>query len=97
MSVLLQTCVSCGHRHYPAMLLCARCGRAEFTAAEADAGEVVVTTTLRHRLNGAMEMPVTLATVRIAGGPLVVARLEQSAEVGSRVSLRLGGQALWAR
>ena len=97
MSIFLQTCVSCGHHHYPPMLLCTRCGRADFTKTEADAGDVVVTTTVHHRINGAQETPVTLATVRIAGGPTVVARVEQPAEVGSRVSLRLRGRALWAQ
>lgn len=83
-------CVSCGHAVWPPRLLCPRCHGDRFELQDGSAGTLEDIT----ELDG--QERVQLGTVRLAAGPVVVARCEGAAR-GERVRLRLENGALTAR
>lgn len=98
MSITVQTCRACGHRHYPGLLLCASCAGAEFTAEEVAEGTVVAATRLHYQVGSAGDAPVLLGVLRIGeDGPQVVARLDRDATPGDRLALFHEGGMLRAR
>jgi uncharacterized OB-fold protein len=66
-------CVGCGVHLFPERLRCARCGAREFEAVAAGPGRVEERTTLRRQ-------GVSLGSVRLASGPVVIARLGEDTE-----------------
>ena len=48
-------------------------------------------TTIVRRAPGGLRRPVLLGSVRLAAGPLVIARLEEGAETGARVRVWMDG------
>ena len=93
----LQVCGRCGRALFPPRALCPGCGSPEFGSEAAGPG-VVEEVTARVRPDGTT---VAIASVRLARGPVVIARapgLEPGAEValvlddGAPVALRLGSK-----
>jgi uncharacterized OB-fold protein len=66
-------CAGCGLHVFPERLRCFRCGAREFQAVAAGPGRVEERTALRRR-------GVRLGSVRLASGPVVIARLGEDAE-----------------
>lgn len=66
-------CTACGVHLFPERLRCPRCGAWEFEAVAAGPGRVEERTTLRRG-------GVRLGSVRLASGPVVIARLGEDAE-----------------
>jgi uncharacterized OB-fold protein len=89
-------CNPCGWRGFPERIWCPRCGSSDLRTALVHGGRVEDATILRRAAGRAMAAPVRLGTVRLAGGGLVVARLDR-AGVGDRVRLSLDGGAPVAR
>lgn len=79
-------CDRCGRVLFPDRLLCPGCGSAEMTRRLIASGVVEDGTVLR-RAPGGVAGTVRLGTVRLDGGPAVVARLEPGATAGGRVRL----------
>ena len=89
MSVTVYACASCGLSCFPARQICHRCGGAEWTAFPVAGGRVEETTTVRHQADAAATGAVHLASVRTAGGVLIMARLDRAVERGGAVRLAL--------
>lgn len=79
-------CAGCGLVVFPRRLLCHGCGSAEWRRRSAHSGVVEETTVVR-RAPGGLPEPARLGTVRLDGGPPVVARLAAAASAGMRVRL----------
>jgi uncharacterized protein len=86
--VPVSVCSACGHAVFPARLLCPRCGGNDWRSEEMRLGVVEETTLLRRAPGGPLPEPVPLGTVRLEGGPLVVARLEPTVRPGTSVRLQ---------
>ena len=82
----VSVCRTCGRTVFPPRLLCPGCGGASWRGAPAGPGAVEEVTTVRHAV-GAGEVAVSLASVRLDTGPVVVARLDGEALPGDRVEL----------
>jgi len=82
MSVPFPVCVACGTAVFPPRSLCPRCGSRGWRDKAVDGG-VVERTTERDGTS--------IATVRTAIGPIVVARLVGVAAVGDAVVLEADG------
>jgi uncharacterized protein len=80
-------CSACGHAVFPARLLCPRCGGSDLKIREVDAGVVEEATVVRRAPGGPLPAPVQVGAVRVADGPLVLARLEPSVTSGDSVRL----------
>ncbi len=78
-------CATCGWRGFPARLWCPACGSDELRDVVVHVGRVEEVTLLR-RAPGGLQHPVRIGSVRIAGGVVVIARLD-SAAAGARVRL----------
>lgn len=89
MSELLRipVCADCGHAVWPARLLCPRCHSDRSQLRDATTGTVEQATAAGGN---------RLATVRLAAGPLVIARCEQ-AQPGQEVRLTIEKGAVTAR
>ena len=74
----VSSCRSCGRRAFPPRALCPHCGGAAWSREPAGQGVVEEATRV-----GA----VSLASVRLDAGPVVVARLDADAGPGDRVEL----------
>lgn len=85
----VSTCSTCGHAVFPARLLCPRCAGSGWAIKEVDEGVVEDATVVRRAAGGPLPAPVQLAAVRVAGGPVVLARMEPgtAAEEGAPVRL----------
>lgn len=81
-------CDACGWRGFPARLWCPACGTADLTATLVRDGDVEDSTTLHRAAGRTIGTPVHIGTVRLAGGGLVVARLD-GVDVGDRARLSL--------
>jgi len=95
----ISRCRRCGTALFPCRLRCPYCGGRSFKRVDAGEGLVEQETTVRHmpRVGGEA---VRLGSVRLVAGPVVIARLDDGALVGTRVCLSLspGSRgAVWAR
>ena len=88
-ALVFGVCAACGYAAFPERLLCPRCGGRRWQPREARAASVELTTTLRRGPGRDYDPPVALALVRLADGPLVVARLARAAGSGDAVDLSL--------
>jgi uncharacterized protein len=75
-SIAVTVCAECGHAVFPPRALCPRCGAASWQTVEARDG-VVEELTERDG--------VTIASVRLDAGPVIVARGRRPLEPGARV------------
>jgi uncharacterized protein len=80
-------CSACGHAVFPARLLCPRCGGSGWTSKEVVEGAVEDATVVRRAPGGPLPAPVQLGAVRVADGPVVLARLEPGTAAGVSVLL----------
>ena len=80
----VQECSACRHVQHPPRALCTGCGSMDHLAQADAAGTGVVDTfTVVHRApRPELEVPYTVARVRLAEGPVVLARLEPAEPVG---------------
>ena len=85
----VQVCVACGHAVFPRRSLCPKCGARDWRPE--DAGSALVEEVTSHRRGG------TIASVRTALGPVVIARAPDGIAPGTEVSLGLDGGAPVAR
>ena len=90
-------CSRCGYAAFPERLLCPRCGGERWKRREAGEGVVDSRTRIHRAPRRSYSPPVALALVRVTGGPLVVARLEDEVAIGGAVALALDGGAPVAR
>ena len=87
--VPVSVCMSCGHRSFPERLLCPRCGAADRRRERVEHGTVEEVTVLRRTAGRAYDEPIVLASIRLASGPRVVARLDERLAPGTRVRVDL--------
>jgi uncharacterized OB-fold protein len=78
----IQRCGTCGTNLFPARLHCPDCGGTELRNVPAGPGRVEEETTLRRPEPG-----VRLGSVRLQAGPVVIARLAETAGAGVEVRL----------
>lgn len=93
----VSACTTCGARWFPQRLLCPTCGGADLRRAWETDGVVEETTSLRRVPGRTLAEPVLLATVRLAGGPHVVARLATALAAETAVTVDVDGGAPVAR
>ena len=82
MSLRAAACVSCGRVSFPPPYLCPACGAHEWREEEVAGGTLEAV---------ADRGEVRLGAVRLAQGPLVIARIEGDAKAGGAVSLSQDG------
>lgn len=85
----VSSCSTCGHAVFPARLLCPRCGGSDWAITEVHEGVVDEATVVRRAAGGPLPAPVQLGTVRVACGPVVLARLEPGTAAEEGASVRL--------
>jgi uncharacterized OB-fold protein len=85
--LIVTVCTSCGRTVFPPRVLCPACGGAAWRTELVDKGVVEEVTTVHRAVGVVGEEPVTLASVRLAAGPVVIARLDGPGAVGGRVEL----------
>lgn len=90
MSLRVQRCTSCGTHWFPDRLTCPSCGAVAFEHVLVAEGTIEETTLLRRAPGRELGEPIALATIRLAGGPHVVARLRRDAGPGEVVPLDEG-------
>jgi len=91
----IQRCEGCGLNVFPDRLWCPGCGAGELRHVDAGPGRVEEETTLRRPPTAD---PITLGTVRLKAGPLVIARLSTGADPAAQVRLeRTTERTIWAR
>jgi len=91
----IQRCEVCGTNAFPDRLWCPGCGVGTMQHVPAGAGHVEEETTLRRAPTADL---VTLGTVRLEAGPVIIARLPTGAKTGTRVRLeRTTEGTIWAR
>jgi uncharacterized OB-fold protein len=78
-------CESCETNLFPARLHCPNCGNTRISQIKAGPGKVEQETTLRRETE-----PIRLGSVRLAAGPVVIARLAPA--VGTTTQVRLEQQ-----
>ena len=93
--VPVTVCTSCGWRGFPARVWCPACGSAGLETVLVTAGTVEARTIVRKASGRMIAEPLALATVALAGGGRVVARVE---DIGNgEVTVGLEGGALVVR
>jgi uncharacterized OB-fold protein len=85
--VSVSVCRTCGGRLFPPRLLCPACGGASWSSEPAGPGTVEEVTTVRHAVGADSDVSVSLASVRLDAGPVVVAGVDAHALPGDRVEL----------
>jgi uncharacterized OB-fold protein len=95
--VHVSVCRSCGRAVFPHRALCPACGGASWARERAGPGVVEEVTTVRHAVGAEGPREVSLASVRLEAGPVVVAGVEGRAAPGDRVELVAVGGALVGR
>ena len=93
----LWVCARCGRRLFPARLLCPSCGVAEWRRERATRGLVEQLTRVYRAPGRRFDPPVRLVSVRVEGGPTVVARLEDGLDAGEWAALETDGGVTVAR
>ncbi len=88
MSLRIAVCDSCGRAAFPPPFLCPACGAGKWREEEASAGTLEAV---------ADRGETRLGAVRLAQGPLVIARVEGDAQAGAEVSLAQDGDVPVAR
>ena len=83
----VQRCTSCGSCWFPERLACPDCGSDSFERVVVAEGVVEEPTLVRRAPGRSPDEPVPLATIHLAEGPHVVARLRCDAQPGDRVPL----------
>ncbi len=83
----VSVCRSCGRKVFPSRVLCPACGGASWTRRRAGQGVVEEVTTIRRTVGADGGLAVSLASVRLDQGPVVVAGLDGPAGSGDRVEL----------
>ena len=95
-SFTIDVCATCGYAAYPPRILCPGCGGTEWRRRLADTG-VIEETTVRRPVFKRRQLPLgnwldqsetRLGSVRTDLGPVVVARVPESARPGDRVRLQ---------
>jgi uncharacterized OB-fold protein len=81
--VVVYRCGACGEAVFPRLLLCGRCGGADWLEEETDEGVLEEVTTVAAA-------DVRIGSVRSAAGPMLVARVEGGADAAETVRLRRG-------
>ena len=85
--------MACGHPAFPDRLLCPRCGGGDWRRKRVETGTVEEVTLVRRTPGHVYDTPVRLGSVRLADGPVVIARLDEGLERGSRARVDLEGGA----
>jgi uncharacterized OB-fold protein len=90
--VLVAQCAGCGRLAFPAPLVCHRCGADSWQTSRIDTGVAEEVANVLHAVGGTSEA-VTVGSVRLDDGPLVVARVLGDIEPGQpvRVARTEGG------
>lgn len=88
MSMRVALCNSCGRASFPPPLLCPQCGGRDFREAHADAGVLEAVSDRGE---------VRLGAVRLAQGPVAIARVEGDAQTRAEVQLSEDGDIPVAR
>jgi uncharacterized OB-fold protein len=83
-SVPIDVCASCGEPIFPPRALCPVCGACDWHNVEMESGRVEAVTGRDD---------VSIAAVRVDGGPIIVARCAEGVTVGAHVSLGLDASA----
>lgn len=83
----VSVCRTCGRKVFPPRVLCPGCGGASWKRERAGQGAVEEVTTVRQAVGAGGEVSVSLASVRLDAGPVVVAGLDGQAGPGDRVEL----------
>ena len=86
-AISLSVCRTCGRRLFPLRLLCPACGGASWSREPAGPGTVEEVTTVRHAVGADGDVSVSLASVRLDAGPVVVAGVDADVLRGDRVEL----------
>lgn len=86
--LVVGVCSVCDARRFPKPEWCPTCGSDRIEDVRSSEGTVEETTVLRHSLGGGTG-PVRIGTVRLAGGAIVIARLESAAGEGARVNVHV--------
>jgi uncharacterized protein len=94
--VSVSVCRTCGRRLFPPRLLCPACGGASWSREQAGSGTVEEVTTVHHAVGAEGGVSVSLASVRLDAGPVVVAGVDTQARPGDRVELA-DADRVWAR
>jgi uncharacterized OB-fold protein len=94
---VVAVCSRCGYAAFPERLLCPRCGGERWKRRQAAEGVVDSRTRIHRAPRRDFNPPVVLALVRVPGGPLVVARLEDEVAIRGAVALALEAGAPVAR
>lgn len=89
-------CNACGWRGFPARFWCPACGSADLGTALVHDGYVEDSAILHRAAGRTIGTPVRIGTMRLAGGGLLVARLE-GVGMGDRARISLDGGAPVAR
>lgn len=79
-------CRNCGTTAYPQRFACPRCSSQSFERLDVEHG-VVEERTIVLRAAGGEVRPLTLASVRLDGGAILVVRLEEPVDSGSVVAI----------
>jgi uncharacterized OB-fold protein len=82
--IVVATCAGCGRLAFPAPVVCHRCGSTTWGSRRLERGIVEELAQVQHAAGGASG-DVVIASVRLDGGPVVVARLAGGAEPGGAV------------
>ncbi len=98
--IVAQTCLSCGEERVPPIPSCPRCAGPSFEWTDVDPFGVVYSwVVIRRPMAGLVEsdVPRVIATVELAGGSRVVARIvgPSTPDFGCRVSARFIEHAGW--
>lgn len=80
MSLSIPVCATCGEATFPAMLLCPSCAGSDWRFESVETGVIEGCATTAHDGLG-------VGLVRVALGPLAVARVEGDSELGDEVAL----------
>ncbi len=92
----IMRCRNCQRAVFPERLRCPKCGGPEFDRLPAGLG-TLEQTTIVHRPPPPAGEPVTVGSVRLDIGPMLVVRVVPPARAGARVTIaRSADGALWA-
>jgi uncharacterized OB-fold protein len=89
MTLAVLQCTQCGTRLFPARYFCPSCGGHDWIERVVAYGTVSESTVVWHRASENAAHAVHLASVTTNEGPIVIARLEDPLQDGTRVRLDL--------
>lgn len=96
MTILLQTCTTCGAHHYPERDLCRVCLTDTLAPAEhSGRGRLLAAAMLHRTLDPAIagQLPIRIGSIALDGGVRVIAFLDAGVAAGDGVVLRAGRDA----